>query len=192
MMDSIIQFIFDNIFWIIIAFIFLNGLGKSKKKRNQNVPPAQAPEAEVDAWREEDEEDDVFQPEARKGPTDKDLENMPKPLRDLLKKVDAWPVTQEKPYSPPTKPFVPRSEEVISYEGTGYGSSEGVSMEGPPIVLKAGSSTPAIEKGAAMVLAEVPVSPVLQRISRTLQDKNRVQEAVVWSEILGPPKSRRH
>ncbi len=204
-MDNILDFIFDNIFWVIMAFIFLSGLGKSKKKRDrtQAPPVSQAPQMDMntnDDWLDDDDEEEaVFVPERRQRPIPPEMEKIPKPLRDIIMtKMDDWaPPQQKKPVSQPWQerqpwPESPSGEGVGSTEGTGYGSLEGVSMQGPPIVPRAGAAVPTIAKGAAMVLDEASVSPVLQNIARSVGDKDRVREAVIWAEIFGQPKARRH
>lgn len=194
-MEKLIQFVTDNIFWIIIAITILSGFGKSKKKReaSQEVPPPQRPQEQTagDRW-EDEEEDDIFVPEPNKNP-DKEMESLPGPLRDIVQRLEDW--SGEKPFSPPpSRPAQPQPAPVVvrehPYEDSPWRGSEGISQEGPPL-RAVPALAPTIKEAAALALTKQETAPVIRNIGATAVDESRLREAVIWSEILGPPKARR-
>ncbi len=69
-MEAIIDFIFDNLWWLIMALIFLSGFSKSKKKKGKPVEQ-DFDNADKDVpWSEEDfdEDYDIFPEEAETSP----------------------------------------------------------------------------------------------------------------------------
>ena len=129
-MEQILDFIFDNLFWLIIAFVFLSGFFKSKKKRGERVEQdlnQEEQDRDFSLWEEDDQAEELPakpQQTARKSPWDK--LPVPAELKELMDefRIDDEEEEEETPWqrwqrpTPPPAPPRPRHYDA-PYSGEG-------------------------------------------------------------------------
>lgn len=173
---KLISFLLENIYWVIVVGgVLFSMFGRSGAKRRTNRMPSfgggNEPNKPVarQEWEEEDEEDDSSRP------------------YPAQRAARPEPVPSMSPYQP-QKPIMTGS----SVQGEGVGSGEGNSSPTLERAVQAAPSRPA-EPPRARLAAAKPQSAVAAESRAELATPNadELRKAIVWAEILGPPRSKR-
>ncbi len=112
---------------------------------------------------------------------EREIEQMPKPFRELARKVEDWVPADQKP----DFPAMPWSRQQAAGIERRNEEKPVFSGEGPP--PKAGGIRFGKTGEMMVVTAPLPQQPAVS----IAVNPERLREAVVWAEILGPPKARR-
>ena len=174
-LSGLLDFIFDNIFWVIAAVFGLWSIfGKKKKANAEDQPTKTQPVNYEDVYDDldDDDDDEIFAP-----PTPKNVDDdMPEPLKRFLAKLEQAGEKTATPAPPPTPPAPARKSPWEAPAGPVQ----------PQVVVKA---VPEARPTVAPPLAldrQREMAPVTRSLTA-----NKLVEGVILAELLGPPKAKR-